>query len=293
MNHCLFITIVIAIILSGFRPASAAVEPRLAGTWSQVDGAGQTITLSIEPGGRYSKALNGGKVIESGRLHMVDGNWMTSTDTGLSEKGTFSITGGKLVLRGGSKGTTHWVQASAAKQATALSATKAVKAEDVTRAVIPTAPAPAPVAAAVPLATRPKIASPGDSRNYRALSNNLNQMSQVARSFGHGNIRSGLSNLANLANQSNYAATTSSAGYAQTPASMPVPYYNDAASGRGSLSAKIKAQQAQQLSALPAAKVVQASPDSDESFTYGSRTLESKAFGPPKVIRIQVGAPPI
>ncbi|MEZ4536556.1 MAG: hypothetical protein R3D26_16390 [Cyanobacteriota/Melainabacteria group bacterium] len=50
MNRCLLITIVIAIILSGFRPASAAVEPCLAGTWSQVDGAGQTITLSIEPG---------------------------------------------------------------------------------------------------------------------------------------------------------------------------------------------------------------------------------------------------
>lgn len=286
MNRCLIATIAITIILSGFNPVEAAVEPRLAGTWTQVDSAGQSITLSIEPGGRYSKANNGGKVIESGRLHMVDGNWMTSTDTGLSEKGTFSVTGGKLVLRGGSKGTTQWVQAS--KLATALHATRAAKAEDVTRAVIPTAPT-----ARAPVAARPKITSPGDSRNYRALSNNLNQMSHVARSFSQGNIRSGLSNLANLANQSNYAATTSSAGYSQPSASMPVPNYNDAASGRGSLSAKIKAQQAQQMSALPAAKVVQASPNTDESFTYGSRSLESKAFGPPKVIRIQVGAPPI
>ncbi|MBI1271944.1 hypothetical protein GC174_16075 [bacterium] len=278
MNRSLFASILAALILSGFHPAEAAVEPRLAGTWTRVDSAGQTVTFSIEPGGRYSKAVNGGRIVETGRLQMVDGNWMTCTESGRSEKGTFSIIGGKLVLRGGSAGTTDWVQVS--KQASAVSATRYGKAEDITRATIPTAPFPVS-----------KIASPGDSRNYRALSRNLNQMnhnnqmSPRARSFGHGNTRSG------LANMTNYAAT--SGGVNMTQPSLPVPSHNDAASGRSSLSAKIRAQQALQLSAMPAAKVVQAAPNSDESTAYGSRSLESKAFGPPRVIRIKVGAPPI
>lgn len=259
MNRSLFASFLAAILLSGFHPAEAAVEPRLTGTWTRVDTAGQTITFSIEPGGRYSKAVNGGRIVESGRLQMVDGNWMTRTESGQSEKGTFSIIGGKLVLRGGSAGTTDWIQAS--KQAK----------------TIPTAPT-------VTTAPVSKIASPGDSRNYRALSNNLNQinhnnqMSQRARSFG-------------LANTANYAATSGGANLTQSQLS--VPNYSDAASGRSSLSAKIRAQQALQMSAMPAAKVVQAAPNSDESTAYGSRSLESKAFGPPKVIRIQVGAPPI
>lgn len=272
MNRSFFASVLAAILLSGFHPAEAAVEPRLAGTWTRVDNAGQTMTLSIEPGGRYSKTVNGGRLVETGRLQMVDGNWMTSADSGRSEKGTFSIIAGKLVLRGGSTGTTDWVQAS--KQAPVMSEKKYVKAEDATRATIPIAPAPVP-----------RITSPGDSRNYRALSKNLNQINQRASSFGHGNNRSGLSN------KSNYAATPGGANMTQTQLS--VPNYNDAASDRSSLSAKIRAQQALQMSAMPAARVVQAAPNSDESTAYGSRSLEKKAFGPPRVIRIQVGAPPI
>lgn len=74
----------------------AQVEPRLVGTWQMETESGQPPKeLRVDSSGRY-ETLSGGKVIESGKVVLNDGNCKLQSSSGQSESGRYSVIGGKL-----------------------------------------------------------------------------------------------------------------------------------------------------------------------------------------------------
>ena len=93
----------------------AQVEPRLKGIWQQLEGPSPGVQLDLSSSGSYS--MKGGSSTESGRITVLDGKWTRTPASGASESGTFTVLGGELVLRGGSRGTTRWKRISSSSTA--------------------------------------------------------------------------------------------------------------------------------------------------------------------------------
>lgn len=152
------------------------------------------------------------------------------------------------------------------------------------------------------------------ARGGNQLNLNPQAVAQAARSFGRGNIGAGLSNLFNAA-KSNFQAPTNYPGNNSIPQGngntytdyggngnngngSPATNYQyqssqgSSSSGHGTYSAMRQSQEQKELSALPAPKPIVVNTNADDTTTYGISSIERRAFGPPKVVRIQIGVLP-
>ena len=114
---------------------------------------------------------------------------------------------------------------------------------------------------------------------------------RAAQSISRGNITGALNNIFGAAKQSygtqrnnlqNVSGGNSGAGSGYNP---PIP---NLASGRGTFSSMREAYQNQMLGSMPAAQPMVVDPNADETVSLGLSKFETKAFGPPKLVRIKV-----